>query len=134
MKSKYIDIPHFGDHRGDLSVVETLKDLPFEVKRVFWSYNVPDGKSRGAHAHKRLRQFIIAVNGSFTVNVDNGKEHQAFLLDSPTQGLLVEPGEWSSEDFLSPGAVCLVLCDDHYDEADYIRDYDEYLKWLEKNC
>ena len=128
MKSRFIPIPHFGDHRGDLSVVEAVKDIPFEVKRVFWNYNVPEGKSRGAHAHKRLRQLLIALNGSFTVKVDDGTEQRSFILDSPYMGLLVEPGEWSSEDYFSPGAICLVLCDDLYDEADYIRDYDEYKK------
>lgn len=131
MRSRFIDIPNFGDHRGDLAVVEAMKEIPFEVKRVFWSYNVPDGKSRGAHAHKELRQFIIAVNGTFTVNVDDGKEQRGFMLDSPRVGLLVEPGEWSSEDYFSEGAVCLVLCSDSYDESDYIRDYDEFLEWVE---
>ena len=77
MKSRFIPIPHFGDHRGDLSVIEAVKDIPFEVKRVFWNYNVPEGKSRGAHAHKRLRQLLIALNGSFTVNVDDGKEQRS---------------------------------------------------------
>lgn len=132
MKTRYIDIPHFGDHRGDLSVLESMKDVPFEVKRVFWNYNVPEGKSRGAHAHKKLRQLLIAISGSFTVNVDNGREQKAFLLDSPYKALLVEPGEWSSEDYFSDGAVCLVLCDEHYDENDYIRDYDEYLNWVKE--
>jgi len=130
MRSRYIDIPHFGDSRGDLSVLESQKDIPFEVKRVFWTYNVPEGKSRGAHAHKEQRQVLIAIAGSYTVNVDDGKEQRAFLLDNPYKGLLVEPGEWSSEDFFSPGAVCLVLCDDLYDEKDYIRDYNEFKEWL----
>lgn len=111
-----------------MTVVEELGEVPFEVKRVFWNYNVPEGKSRGAHAHKQLRQLLVAVHGSFTVNVDDGKEQQSFVLDTPWQGLLVEPGEWSSEDFFSPGAVCLVICSDHYDENDYIRDYDEFKK------
>ena len=128
MKTRFIDIPHFGDSRGDLSVLEAMKDVPFDIKRVFWSYNVPDGKSRGAHAHRTLRQLLIAVSGSFTVNVDDGRGQKAFLLDNPYKGLLVEPGEWSSEDYFSEDAVCLVLCDQPYDEDDYIRDYDEYLK------
>lgn len=126
MKSRIIPLHHFGDHRGDLTVVEHIGDAPFEVKRAFWTYNVPDGLSRGAHAHKELRQLLIAITGSFTVNVDDGHEQQAFKLDNPWTGLLVEPGEWSSEDFFSPGAVCLVLCSDHYDENDYIRDYDQF--------
>ena len=130
MKTRYIPLRRIGDHRGDMTVVEELSEVPFEVKRVFWNYNVPEGKSRGAHAHKKLRQMLVAVHGSFTVNVDDGVEQKAFVLDSPWQGLLVEAGEWSSEDFCSPGAVCLVLCSDHYDEKDYIRDYDEYLEWL----
>lgn len=104
-----------------------MKDVPFEVKRVFWTYNVPDGKSRGAHAHKRQRQLLIAVHGSFTVNVDDGKEQKAFILDNPYKGLLVEPGEWSSEDYFSPDGVCLVLCDDFYDDKDYIREYSDFL-------
>lgn len=130
MKTRFIDIPHFGDHRGDLSVVEAMKDIPFEVKRVFWNYNVPEGKSRGAHAHKQLRQLLIAIGGSFTVNVDDGIENKSFLLDNPYKGLLVEAGEWSSEDYFSPGAACLVLCDDHYDENDYIRNYDDFKQWV----
>lgn len=130
MKTRYIDIRHFGDSRGDLSVMENMKDMPFEAKRVFWNYNVPEGKSRGAHAHKELRQILVAVHGSFIVNVDDGSEQKTFVLDNPWQGLLVEAGEWSSEDYFSPGAVCLVICSDHYDESDYIRDYDEYIKWV----
>lgn len=126
MKTRLIQLPHFEDHRGDLTVVENIGDAPFEVKRAFWSYNVPEGLSRGAHAHKELRQLLIAVSGSFTVNVDDGYEKKAFVLDNPWTGLLVEPGEWSSEDFFSPGAVCLVLCSDRYDENDYIRDYDQF--------
>lgn len=132
MKSRIIALPHFSDHRGDLTVVEHIGDAPFEVKRAFWTYNVPDGKSRGAHAHKQLRQLLIAISGSFTVNVDDGKEQQAFHLDNPWTGLLVEPGEWSSEDYFSPGAVCLVLCSDHYDETDYIRDYDDFKKYVQE--
>ena len=133
MKTRYIPLRHIGDHRGDMTVVEAMGEAPFEVKRVFWNYNVPEGKSRGAHAHKQLRQLLVAVHGSFTVNVDDGKEQQAFRLDSPWTGLLVEAGEWSSEDFFSPGAVCLVLCSDHYDENDYIRYYREYLRWRKDN-
>lgn len=132
MKTHLIDLPYFSDYRGDLTVAEQMQGVPFEIKRVFWTFNVPEGRSRGAHAHKKLRQLIVAINGSFTVNVDNGKEEKAFFLDSPTKGLLVEPGEWSSEDFFSPDGICLVLCDDHYDENDYIRDYEEFKQWVTK--
>lgn len=124
-----ISLPNFSDYRGDLTVAELNDELPFEVKRVFWNHNVPEGKSRGAHAHKKLQQLLVAVHGSFVVNVDDGTEQYSVVLDNPREGLLVEAGEWSSEDYFSPGAVCLVLCSDHYDESDYIRDYDEFIKW-----
>lgn len=130
MKTHLIDLPYFSDYRGDLAVAEQMKGVPFEIKRAFWSFNVPEGLSRGAHAHKQLRQLIIAINGSFTVNVDDGKEQKGFYLDSPTKALLVEPGEWSSEDYFTPGAVCLVLCDDVYDADDYIRDYNEFIDYV----
>lgn len=130
MKTHLIDLPYFSDYRGDLTVAEQMKGVPFEIKRAFWSFNVPEGLSRGAHAHKQLRQLIIAINGSFTVNVDDGKEQKGFYLDSPTKALLVEPGEWSSEDYFTPGAVCLVLCDDVYDADDYIRDYNEFIDYV----
>lgn len=133
MKSRIIKLPHFKDYRGSLTVAELSDDLPFEVKRAFWTYDVPDGKSRGAHAHKQLRELLIAISGSFTVNVDDGMEQKAFFLDNPYTALLIEPGEWSSEDFFSPGAVCLVLCDDHYDVNDYIRDYNDYIAYIRSN-
>ena len=121
---------HHSDRKGNLSVVENGITLPFDVKRVYYIYDVPGGESRGAHAHKQLRQLLIAIGGSFTVNVDDGIENKSFLLDNPYKGLLVEAGEWSSEDYFSPGAVCLVLCDDHYDENDYIRNYDDFKQWV----
>ena len=130
MKTHLIDLPYFSDYRGDLAVAEQMKGVPFEIKRAFWSFNVPEGLSRGAHAHKQLRQLIIAINGSFTVNVDDGNEQKGFYLDSPTKALLVEPGEWSSEDYFTPGAVCLVLCDGVYDADDYIRDYNDFIDYV----
>ncbi len=132
MKSHLIDLPYFSDNRGDLAVAEQMKGVPFEIKRAFWTFNVPEGRSRGAHAHKSLRQLLIAISGSFTVNVDDGKEQKGFVLDNPRKALIVEPGEWSSEDFFSSDAVCLVLCDDVYDESDYIRDYNEFLEYIKE--
>ena len=128
MKTRFIDIPHFGDHRGDLSVVEAKKDIPFEVKRVFWNYNVPEGKSRGAHAHKALSQLIVAASGSFCVTLDDGRAKQTFFLNRPYQGLYVKPGIWRDLTDFSSGAVCMVLASEKYCEEDYIRDYDEYLE------
>lgn len=133
MKSRIVDLPHISDHRGDLTVVEHQGQMPFEVKRAFWTYNVPEGKSRGAHAHKRLRQLLVAISGSFTVFVDDGHEQRSFLLDCPWKGVIVEPGEWSSEDYYSPGAVCMVLASDAYNESDYIRNYDEFLAYVHDN-
>ena len=121
---------HHSDRKGNLTVVQNGETLPFNVKRVYYLYDVPGGEERGAHAHKQLRQLLIAIGGSFTVNVDDGIENKSFLLDNPYKGLLVEAGEWSSEDYFSPGAVCLVLCDDHYDENDYIRNYDDFKQWV----
>mgnify|MGYP006052180759 CR=1 FL=1 len=126
----FIELPKSHFPEGNLTYIYNNVHLHFEVKRVFWNYNVPEGKSRGAHAHKQLRQLLIAIGGSFTVNVDDGIENKSFLLDNPYKGLLVEAGEWSSEDYFSPGAVCLVLCDDHYDENDYIRNYDDFKQWV----
>ena len=128
MKTRFIDIPHFGDHRGDLSVVEAMKDIPFEVKRVFWNYNVPEGKSRGAHAHKELSQLIIAASGSFTITLDDGKCKRSFFLNRPYQGLYVKPGIWRELTDFSSGAVCMVLASDVYNKEDYIRDYEEFKK------
>ncbi|MCQ2220822.1 MAG: FdtA/QdtA family cupin domain-containing protein [Prevotella sp.] len=132
MKSHLIDLPYFSDYRGDLAVAEQMKGVPFEIKRAFWTFNVPEGRSRGAHAHKSLRQLLIAISGSFTVNVDDGKEQKGFVLDNPRKALIVEPEEWSSEDFFSSDAVCLVLCNDVYDESDYIRDYNEFLEYIKE--
>lgn len=130
MKSRLIELPYIIDPRGNLSVVEQMEHVPFEIKRVFWQFDVPEGKSRGSHAHKSLRQFVVALSGSLTVNIDDGHEKKAFLLDNPHKGVLIEPGEWSSEDDFTPGTVCLVMASDHYDETDYIRDYDEFLEYI----
>lgn len=119
---------HHSDRKGNLSVVENFKDVPFGVKRVYYLYDVPGGESRGGHAHKALRQLIVAVSGSFSVTLDDGKNKKTFVLNRPYQGLLVVPGIWRTLDDFSSGAVCLVLASEKYDEEDYIRDYEEFLK------
>jgi len=118
------------DPRGNLSVTEQNKDIPFEIRRVYWTYDVPGGVSRGGHAHKNCREFIIAVSGSFTVTLTDGKEKKPFLLNHPYQGLLVETGVWRTLDDFSSGAVCLVLAEDFFDEADYIRNFNEYIEYI----
>jgi len=119
---------HHSDRKGNITVVENNKDIPFKVRRTYYLYDVPSGESRGAHAHKELSQLIIAASGSFTVTLNDGRVKRTFLLNRPNQGLYVVPGIWRDLDDFSSGSVCLVLASHEYDEADYIRDYDDYLK------
>ena len=120
---------HHSDRKGNISVVENNKDIPFEVKRVYYLYDVPGGESRGAHAHKELSQLIIAASGSFTVTLDDGNVKRTFLLNRQYQGLYVKTGIWRDLDDFSSGSVCLVLASHPYDEKDYIRDYEEFIKY-----
>jgi len=118
---------HHSDRKGNLCVVENGISLPFNVKRVYYLYDVPGGESRGAHAHRTLRQLIIAASGSFRVTLFDGKDQKSFYLNRPYQGLLVCPGMWRDLDDFSSGAVCMVLASDIYKEEDYIRDYNDFL-------
>ena len=120
---------HHSDRKGNLSVVENGITLPFNVKRVYYIYDVPGGESRGAHAHKELSQLIIAVSGSFKVVLDDGKEKRTFFLNRPYQGLYVKPGMWRDLEDFSSGAVCMVLASEIYIAEDYIRDYNEFIKF-----
>lgn len=120
---------HHSDRKGNISVVENGRDVPFNVKRTYYLYDVPGGESRGGHAHKELRQLIIAASGSFTVTLDDGHVKRTFTLNRPYQGLYVVPGIWRTLDDFSSGAVCLVLASEKYDAADYIRDYNEFLEY-----
>lgn len=115
--------------QGNISVVENNKDVPFEVKRTYYLYDVPGGESRGAHAHKELSQLIVAVSGSFSVTLDDGEVKRTFLLNRPYQGLYVVPGIWRTLDDFSSGSVCMVLASHKYDKDDYIRDYSEFLDY-----
>ena len=130
MLGRLIDLPRITDPRGNLTVAEGMDMVPFDIKRAYWVYDVPGGESRGGHAHKHLSQLLIAVSGSFSVTLDNGREHTTFLLNHPWQGLLIEPNTWRTLDDFSSGAVCLVLASDHYEETDYIYDYNEFLKYV----
>lgn len=126
---KLIDLRKISDPRGNLTPIEGDLDIPFDIKRIYYLYDVPSGESRGAHAHKELRQLIIAANGSFTITLNDGKNKKTFTLNRPYQGLLIVPGIWRDLDDFSSGAVLLCLASEHYDAADYIRDYDEFLKY-----
>lgn len=127
---RIIDLPRITDPRGNLTFAEQLQNVPFEVRRVYWTYDVPAGESRGGHAHKQCLEFIIAVSGSFTVTLDNGEKRESFHLNHPWQGLLVETGVWRTLEDFSSGAVCLVLASDVFEEADYIRNYDDFLQFI----
>lgn len=129
-EAKITEIKKIEDRRGNLSVVEGLKDIPFHIARAYWVYDVPGGESRGGHAHKQLKEFVIALSGSFTVTLDDGTQRREFHLNHPYQGLLIETGVWRTLDDFSSGAVCLVLASELYDEDDYIRDYDEFLEYV----
>jgi lipopolysaccharide biosynthesis protein len=127
---KIISLQKVVDPRGNLTIAQGMKDIPFHVARAYWTYDVPSGTSRGGHAHKHCREFIIAVSGSFTVTLDNGQRKESFLLNHPYQGLLVDTDIWRTLDDFSSGAVCLVLAEDPFDEVDYIRNYDEFINYL----
>lgn len=120
---------HHSDRKGNLTVVENGVTLPFDVKRVYYLYDVPGGESRGSHAHKELEQLIIAASGSFTVTLDDGSNKRSFFLNRPYQGLYVKPGMWRDLGDFSSGAVALVLASEVYEAGDYIRDYEEFLEF-----
>lgn len=130
MNIELIRLPRYNDPRGNLSVVENKKNIPFDIKRVYFTYDVPAGESRAHHAHKALRQLIIAISGSFTVELDDGREKCSILLNKPYEGLLVNPGIWRNLVDFSTGAVALVLCSEFYDPADYIFDYQEFIDYV----
>lgn len=126
-KCKYITLSTVTDPRGSLSFVEAGVHVPFEIRRIYYLYDVPDGEGRGAHAHKELQQLIIAVSGSFDVTLDDGREKKKFTLDSPNKGLYVCPMIWRDLSRFSSDAVCLVLASDRYAESDYYRNYVDFL-------
>lgn len=122
-----IDLGKINFDEGNLTVVEN-KDFPFKVQRVFYLYDIAGGESRGAHSHKECHQFLIAAGGSFEVELDDGKYKRQVFLNRPNIGLHIPPGVWASEMNFSSGAICLVLASHTYNEKDYVREYDEYLK------
>ena len=131
MKDKighFIELKKITDPRGNLTVAQGLEDVPFEIRRAYWVYDIPGGECRGGHAHRRCRTLLVALSGSFHVTLDNGQRRETYLLNHPWQGLIVETGVWRTLDDFSSGAVCLSLASEPFEEEDYIRDYDEFLR------
>ena len=120
---------HHSQRKGDISVVENGKEVPFDVKRIYYLYDVPGGADRGGHAHKELYQLIVAASGAFTVELDDGTNKKAFTLNRPYQGLLIKPGIWRTLTDFSSGSICMVLASEKYDEKDYIRNYNDFGKY-----
>jgi hypothetical protein len=125
---RIIDLPKISDPRGNLTFIEGERHVPFQVKRVFYLYDVPGGAERAGHALKKCEQFLIAMSGSFDVLAYNGKEKQRIHLNRSYNGLYLPPMVWREMDNFSSGSVCLVLASEAYSEGDYYRDYKEYLK------
>ena len=132
-KCKTIDLPKISDPRGNLTFIEGNKHVPFDIKRVFYLYDVPTGEDRGAHAHRKLHQFLICLSGSFDVELDDGVGKKREHLNRPWKGLHIPPMIWASEVNFDPGSVCLVLASELYNAADYYRDYDEFLADAKRN-
>jgi oxalate decarboxylase/phosphoglucose isomerase-like protein (cupin superfamily) len=129
MNYKIIDIPKINNTRGNIGVIEN-DTIPFDVKRVYYLFDVPSGAKRGGHAHKKLKQVILAISGSFDVVLKDGKSKEIITLNRPDKGLLIENNIWRELENFSSGSVCLVLASEEFSEADYIRNYKDYLSFL----
>jgi dTDP-4-dehydrorhamnose 3,5-epimerase-like enzyme len=130
---KIINFPKVTDYRGNLSFIEENRQIPFEIKRVYYLYDVPSGASRGGHAHKELQQIVIALSGSFDVILDDGYNRRSFFLNRPHYGLYISPRIWRELENFSSNSVALSLVSQVYDESDYIRDYDAFKKTVEND-
>jgi hypothetical protein len=129
MNYKIIDIPKINNTRGNIGVIEN-DTIPFDVKRVYYLFDVPSGAKRGGHAHKKLKQVLIAISGSFDVVLKDGKSKEIVSLNRPDKGLLIENNIWRELENFSSGSVCLVLASEEFSENDYIRSYKDYLSFI----
>lgn len=129
MDTSIIELPAFEDKRGNLVFLESLRHIPFLVKRLYYIYGVPEGESRAAHGHKILKQFFIPIAGSFTITLDDAQEKKEYRMDSPNKGLYVGPGLWRDLTSFAVDTVCLVLASEYYSEDDYIRDYARFKEY-----
>jgi len=131
LKCRIIELPRIADRRGNLTFVEGNRHIPFEIKRVYYLYDVPGGESRGGHAHKQLQQFMIAASGSFDAVLDDGSSRERYHLNRSYYGLYIPSGIWRELDNFSSGSVCMVLASLYFDEQDYIRDYNLFRKYVQ---
>lgn len=127
-----IELSKINDRAGNLSFVENSKNIPFDIKRVYYIYDVPGGSDRGGHAHKNLEQFVIAVSGAFEVSLDDGTNKKIVRLDRPFMALHIQKGIWRETRNFTSGSVCMVLASEEYDENDYIDDYNKFLAYTQK--
>lgn len=125
---KIIQLKRVLDNRGNLSVIEEIKDVPFSIKRAYWIYDVPGGEDRGGHAYRRNKEFIVALSGSFDVLLDNSREQQVFHLNRSYYGLFVENGIWRQMKNFSTNSLAFIVSSEDYDESDYIRDYNSFMR------
>lgn len=128
-----IQLRKLKNRAGNITPVENSEDIPFNINRVFYLYDIPGGESRGAHSHKECHQFLIAASGAFEILLDDGNIKRQVLLNRPDMGLHIPPGIWASEINFSSGSICLVLASHNYNENDYIRDYNEYLNYYKND-
>ncbi|HEU4457624.1 MAG TPA: FdtA/QdtA family cupin domain-containing protein [Methylibium sp.] len=124
---KLIDLPKIADPRGNLSFIEAGRQIPFDIRRVYYLYDVPGGSERGGHAHLALHQFVIAMSGSFDIVLDDGFEKKRIHLNRSYRGLYIPPMTWRELDNFSSGSVCMVLASEHFAESDYLRDYSDFM-------
>ena len=127
MRSHLIELPKIHDARGNLTVIEGMQHVPFQIARLYYLYDIEGGATRAGHAHKTLQQFLIAISGSFDVTIDDGERQTKYHMNRSYYGLYVPPMVWRVIDNFSSGAVCLSLASEHYDEEDYYRDYQQFL-------
>ena len=130
-KPQIIQLPKYLDSRGNLSVIEEMKDIPFKIERTYWIYDVPGGEHRGGHAYKENQEFIVALSGSFDVVLDDGEEKKVYTLNRSYYGLYVPKGIWREMENFSTNSLAMVISSTDYDANDYVRDYDDFLKLKE---